>query len=319
MNQMLTDLDISRDVANGSVILVIYDILVLCLFLFEIFLFYKKNHIIDEGNQLKGSLTNFQKQIIKVSVTYSKHGYLFVNGLLLLLTLIVITFSHHMNSVEFLSVVISFLFFMLVMYFAQKLFVGFDQFKNVIVSKYINVIFYLIIAHFFVLFSPIFATPNLFLALLGLTFALLLCFGVMIRGIIDPHVLMKPAKRVRNERFRQSFGIMKGMIAMIACELTVLYLMVFACFRADPAFYIRGTGTAVDALDLLYYLFVSFSTIGYGDIHPVRVDGMFYSEFTAIVIAIASLFSTACFVGAIVSGATAVQVTDDVDSSGEPL
>ena len=48
---------------------------------------------------------------------------------------------------------------------------------------------------------------------------------------------------------------------------------------------------------------LSFATIGYGDIHPVRFNGMIYGELVAMVIGLASMFSTACFVGAVVAGA----------------
>ncbi|MEG0378917.1 MAG: ion channel, partial [Eubacterium sp.] len=187
------------------------------------------------------------------------------------------------------------------MYFVQKIFVGLDQFKDAMVSRYVDVIFYILLGHYFVYFSPFVSKPDLFLTFVGLMFALLLCFAVMVRAIINPNILMKPT--VERRKNKESYGIIKGMGALMGCELGVLYLMIFSCFKTSPEFYNHAGNRVLDVFDLLYYLFVSFSTIGYGDIYPVRFEGMFYSQFTAIVISITSIFSTACFVGAVVSGA----------------
>ena len=59
----------------------------------------------------------------------------------------------------------------------------------------------------------------------------------------------------------------------------------------------------INAFDMFYYLVMTFATVGYGDISPVRVDGMIFSELVAIIIGLVSMFSTACFVGAVVAGA----------------
>ena len=44
------------------------------------------------------------------------------------------------------------------------------------------------------------------------------------------------------------------------------------------------------------YMVITFATVGYGDIHPVRFNGMIYGELVAMVIGLTSMFSTACFV-----------------------
>ncbi|MGL6293870.1 hypothetical protein [Eubacterium aggregans] len=47
---------------------------------------------------------------------------------------------------------------------------------------------------------------------------------------------------------------------------------------------------------------------------PVRTDGLFYSRLVAITIAIASIFTTACFVGSVVAGASN-STADDMDDA----
>ena len=79
--------------------------------------------------------------------------------------------------------------------------------------------------------------------------------------------------------------------------------MVYNCFKINPDFYAASFGRNLDAFDMFYYLVMTFATVGYGDISPVRVDGMIFSELVAIIIGLVSMFSTACFVGAVVSGA----------------
>lgn len=132
----------------------------------------------------------------------------------------------------------------------------------------------------------------------------------MVRAIINPMVLVRPSRFKKKKK--DALGILKGMGVLMVCVLTILYLMVFSCWSNNPGYYISTSGQPIDALDLIYYLFVAFSTIGFGDIVPVRADGLFYSRLVAITIAIASIFTTACFVGSVVAGASN-SAADDMD------
>lgn len=317
MNQVEKTLGLSQGVTSGDTILLIYDIVVLLLFVFEMFLYFERRRVSEEeGNLIERAknLPKLKRQLLKVSHFYNRHGYLVVGGLLLVLTLIAVAGGHRMSAWEFFFIVGSFALFSVVVYFIQRLFMGLDRFKNVVVSKYVRVIFYLLFGHYFVYFFPMITLPDLFLTFTGLTCALLLCYGVMIRAIINPNILMKHTHRLRLKENAPGVGIIKGMMAIIACELGSLYLMLYACFKTDPTYFVQTAGEKLDALDLIYYLFVTFSTIGYGDIHPARVDGLFYAKYAVIVIAVTSIFSTACFIGAVVSGAAnAGQITEETD------
>lgn len=307
MDNVVNDLTVHQTLANGNTILFFYDIFVLCLFLFEVFLYINREHYkallrknMEEGIRIRP----VRRYLLKMTRYYDRHGLLTVNALLLVISVIAISMSHMVTLREVLGLAVSFIIFIVVMYFVQKLFVGLDQFKDDMVSRYVDVIFYLLMGHFFVYFASFVSRPDLFLTFIGLLFALFLCFTVMIRAIINPNILMKPTNERR--RNREAFGIIKGMGALMGCELGILYLMIYSCWKTNPFFFQHATERPLDYLDLLYYLFVSFSTIGYGDIYPVRVDGMFYSQLTAIVISITSIFSTACFIGSIISGAYSI-------------
>lgn len=307
MNNVVNDLTVYQTLANGNTILFFYDLFVLCLFIFEVFLYINREHFkaLLEKNKEEGKrIKPVRRFLLKLTRYYDNHGLITVTGLLLLISIIVISMSHTIAAAELLGLVVSFVVFFLVMYFVQKLFVGLDQFKDDMVSRYVDVIFYLILGHTFVYFATFISKPDLLLTFVGLLFALFLCFSVMIRAIINPNILMKPTHERR--RNREAYGIIKGMGALMLCELAILYLLVYSCWETNPFFYHHINERALDVWDLLYYLFVSFSTIGYGDIVPIRAEGMFYSQFTAIVISVTSIFSTACFIGSIISGAYSI-------------
>lgn len=307
MDNVVNDLTVHQTLANGNAILIFYDIFVLCLFLFEVFLYINREHykaLLRKNMEAGTRIRPVRRYLLKLTRYYDRHGLLTVNALLLIISVIAISMSHMVTVREILGLVATFIVFIVIMYFVQKLFVGLDQFEDDMVSRYVDVIFYLLLGHSFVYFASFVSRPSLLLTFIGLLFALFLCFSVMIRAIINPNILMKPTNERR--RNREAFGIIKGMGALMGCELGILYLMIYSCWKTNPFFFQHATERPLDYLDLLYYLFVSFSTIGYGDIFPVRVEGMFYSQFTAIVISVTSIFSTACFVGAIISGAYSI-------------
>ncbi|MEG0310509.1 MAG: ion channel [Eubacterium sp.] len=318
MDNVVNELTINQTLANGDTIIFFYDIFVLLLFFFELFLYINNERFEKNIEKITSEkIKPIRRFILKLTKYYDKHGLITVNTLLLVISIIVISSNHALTIQDIIGIIASFLSFFLIMYFVQKLFVGLDSFKDAMVSRYVDVIFYILLGHYFVYFSPFVSKPDLFLTFIGLMFALLLCFTVMIRAIINPNILMKPTQEFRKNR--ESLGIIKGMGALMGCEISVLYLMIFSCFKTDPSFYIHAGDRALDALDLLYYLFVSFSTIGYGDIYPVRFEGMFYSQFTAIVISITSIFSTACFVGAVVAGAYNISHDNRVEAKKDAV
>ena len=300
MENVVNELTVRQTLADGSSILFFYDLFVLILFIFEFVLYINNEYsfkAFKEGKRIRP----LAKTLLKVTDYYERHGMITVSTLLLMICMAAIIPAHVLELHETIALMASFILFFLLAYFVQKLFVGLDQFENNMVSRYVDVIFYILLGHYFIYFAPFISKPDLMLTFVGLVFALILCFTVMLRAIINPLILMKNA--AIQWKNKESFGIIKGMGALIGCELGILYLMIFSCFKTHPDFYIHTTGRALDAWDLVYYLFVSFSTIGYGDIIPMRPEGMFYAMFTAMVISITSLFSTACFVGAVVSGA----------------
>ncbi len=288
---------------DGSTIIFFYDLFVLAIFLLEFFLYSNLDRLLsqlktrkDEGNPING----FKGWSLKLLEFYDRHGIITVDALLMIIIVITGVLSQGVNVRGLLLLVISLGAFSVLMFFGKRLLVGLNQFENAMVGRCIDAVSYLIIGHAYVNVAGFIAMPDIALSLAGLLVALLLCFVVMVQAIINPMVLIRPARRAKNH---DALGMLKGMGVLTSCVLVILYLMVYTCWKTNPAFYTITSGGVLDPWDLLYYLFVSFSTIGYGDIVPMRVDGLFYSRLVAIIIAGASLFTTACFVGAVVAGA----------------
>ncbi|MGL4607400.1 MAG: ion channel [Eubacteriaceae bacterium] len=306
MDKMIPSISTYENLANGDTIILIYDIFVLLLFVFNLFL-YKNKTLMDENSSGKSKTKrNMEKFFPKIVKSYDRHGMLTVTSILFFITIISIATHHQISTIEFLSITIAFMVFFVILYLLKRFFMGIDQFTNEIVSRSVDLIFYLILGHSIVIFSAFIETPHLPLGLIGLGFALFLCFIIMFKAITNPGVIMHKTskKAVYNQT---STGVLKGMLAIIVSEFAILYLMIYNCFQVNTNFYMGNSGRALDAFDMLYYLMTSFATIGYGDIHPVRFNGEIYSELIAIVIAIASMYSTACFVGAVISGAATLE------------
>lgn len=303
MDKMIPDLPTYENLANGDIIILVYDVFIFLLFLFN-FLLYKNQEAYEERikhvkNKEMGVAQGF---FIKTAKNYDRHGMLTVTIILFVISIVTIATHHKITGIELMSIGVAFFLFFIVLYFIKRFFMGIDQFKNEVVSRSVDLVFYLILGHSFVIFSGFIETPQLPLGLVGLGFALVICFSIMLKAITNPDVIMHTVSK--RYEFKESAGILKGMLALIICELGILYLMIYNCFQINPNFYSSTSSRALDTFDMLYYLMTSFATIGYGDIHPVRYNGEIYSELIAIIIAIASMYSTACFVGAVVSGAS---------------
>ena len=302
MNPFVNEFPIYESLANGNAVIMIYDLFILLLFLFELFLFYNKERIIEDVklNQTK-KIKPFRRFLVKLSVNYEYQGILMVTGVLLVISLVVVSSHHRILVSELFGILGSFALFIIIVFLVQHLFMKIDQFQDIVVSRFVDLIFYLVLGHYFVLFANFISPPSLPLGLIGLSFALMLCFSVMIRAIANPSLIRSSVSKRR--KYHETASILKGMLVLVVSEMSILYLMVYNCFKIDPNFYAANSDRALDAFDMLYYMVISFATIGYGDIHPVRFNGMIYGELVAMVIGLASMFSTACFVGAVVSGA----------------
>lgn len=302
MNQIINEFPVDKTLANGDTIIIIYDLFILCLFLFELFLFYNKERYLKDIQQhKKQKIQPFRRLLVKIVVNYEYQGILIVSSILLIISLVVVSNHHQVLAQELIKMVGGFILFVGIVFFVQHIFMKLDQFTDNVVSRFVDLIFYIILGHIFVLSADFISPPSLPLGLIGLAFALVLCFSVMIRAIANPSVIRSSVSKRR--KYQETASILKGMLVLVISEVGILYLMVINCFKINPDYYISNSERALDAFDMLYYLVISFATIGYGDIHPVRINGLFYSELIAMVIGLTSMFSTACFVGAVVAGA----------------
>ncbi|WP_296559911.1 potassium channel family protein [uncultured Acetobacterium sp.] len=302
MNLFVNEFPIYETLANGNTIIIIYDLFILSLFLFELFLFYNKERIVEAvaQNQTK-KIKPYRRFLVRLFINYEYQGILMVTGVLLFISLVVVSSHHRILLSELIGILGSFAIFIVIVFLVQHLFMKIDQFQDIVVSRFVDLIFYLVLGHYFVLFANFISPPSLPLGLAGLFFALVLCFSVMIRAIANPSIIRSSVSKRR--KYQETASILKGMLVLVVSEMSILYLMVYNCFKINPGFYVANSDRALDAFDMLYYMVVSFATIGYGDIHPVRFNGMFYGELVAMVIGLTSMFSTACFVGAVVAGA----------------
>lgn len=324
MNPLVNKFPVYEDLANGNTIIIIYDLFILLLFLFEVFLFYNKKRIVEDvKNNKTKKIKPFRRFLVKLMVNYEYQGILMVTGVLLVISLGVVSLHHTILVRELVGILGSFGFFIVIVFLVQHLFMKIDQFQDIIVSRFVDLIFYLILGHYFVLFANFISPPDLPLGLIGLSFALFLCFAVMIRAIANPSLIRSSVSKRR--KYHETASILKGMLVLVVSEMSILYLMVYNCFKVNPNFYVSSSDRALDAFDMLYYMVISFATIGYGDIHPVRIGGSIYGELVAMVIGLTSMFSTACFVGAVVAGAAqmswnqaaASNQDDEDDGSGQ--
>jgi hypothetical protein len=318
MNPIINEFPDYTNLANGNTIIIIYDLFIVALFIFELFLFNNKERFIEMLVRNKNQkIKPFRRLLIKLAVNYESQAVLIVTSILLVISISVVSNHHRILSTELLGIFGSFAVFLIMVFLVRHLFMKIDQFQNNIVSRFVDLIFYLMLGHYFVLYADFISPPNLPLGLLGLFFALYLCYSLMIRAIANPNLIRSSVSKRR--KYQDTTSILKGMLVLVSCEMGIMYLMVYNCFKIDPGFYNSSSSRSVDAFDMLYYLVVSFATIGYGDIHPVRLDGMIYSELVAMVIGLGSMFSTACFVGAVVAGAAQMGWNQDTTKTCDEI
>ncbi|MGV8906524.1 MAG: ion channel [Acetobacterium sp.] len=314
MEQIVNEFPVYQTLANGNTIIIIYDCFIFFLFVLELYLYVNKEHYLLTVNEHEIKKRRpVRKFLRKMAISYDRHGLMTVSVVLLGISLLVVSSHHVIRASEFIGIIVSFLIFIVVVYFTHRTFMRLDRFQDDIVSRYVDLVYYLILGHSFVLFADFISPPGLPLGLIGLSFALILCFTVMLRAIANPNVIKSTVSKHRKNQ--DSASIIKGMLVLVLTELGILFLMVYNCDKINPGFYLSSGDRVLDAFDLLYYTCTSFATIGYGDIYPVRLDGLFYSELVAIVIGLASMFSTACFVGAVIAGAAGVMGNSKIETN----
>ena len=129
MDNVVNDLTVHQTLANGNAILIFYDIFVLCLFLFEVFLYINREHykaLLRKNMEAGTRIRPVRRYLLKLTRYYDRHGLLTVNALLLVISVIAISMSHMVTVREILGLVATFIIFIVIMYFVQKLFVGLD-------------------------------------------------------------------------------------------------------------------------------------------------------------------------------------------------
>lgn len=306
VKSVVSDITVNQKVVNGTLLLSVYYSIV--------FLFFVMDFIVVQSQRTDSrkaggfSVFGFLKRaVMRFYLTYRRHGLITVNGILYVICLCFILYGIGWNWHIILAVSASFLVFLIAMRFILKIFVGEGTYENEMIIRYINLIFYILLGNYYCFFMRFVSTPNLVVSFTGLLFALYLCFNIMLYAIFNPKILTRITQR--NTMYAEAYGIIKGMLAVLLFMLMILYMMVFSCWITNPRFYTASYPRTLDAWDMLYYLIITFATIGYGDIIPVRFDGMYYSEFTAMIIGLASMFTTACFAAAVISTANSVAKT----------
>ncbi len=293
---VLTDLTVEVDLINGTQVLLIYYILVLVFFLLDLYI----DHNVKNENEIDiKNLDLFHKILAYLYRYYKKHGVVTINGIIMLvcICLIIINVGFEWNYI--IDTIVSIAIFTVLMKLILRVFINRKSYENEATVRLINIICFIILGNYFCYNMNFITAPNLVLSLSGLTLALLFCVYIMIIAIFNPEVIQKETKS--NRIYSQAFGILKGMIVVLICMLTTLFLMIYCCYKTDPNFYTSATSPIYDSWDLFYYLIISFTTIGYGDIVPVRVNDMFFSRYVAILIGLSSIFTTTCFVAAVIS------------------
>lgn len=297
----LKDITVSQKLLDGTEVLTIYYVIIIIFFLMDIIVLYRWNVNSKRRRKKPGPV---RKGLINLYRSYRKHGLVTLNTIIWMVCIAIIFWNIGFEFRLMLAVTISIIIFTLFMKIIIRIFINKDSYEDEATIRAINLICYILLGNIFCYYMTFISAPDLLLSYAGLTFALTLCYYIMLHAIFNPEILQKSATSYM--LYSEAFGIIKGMLAVLICMLGTLFLMLYACYKTDPAFFVIENGEVLDVWDILYFLVISFTTIGFGDIVPFRLDGMFYSYFAAILIGISSLFTTTCFVAAIISTANSI-------------
>lgn len=301
--QVIKDITVSQKLLDGNTILVVYYVLIFLFFVLEYLLATNALRYNKKRSQ-KGEIHPIMLLFYRFYQRFQGNSYITINMILFITCTVMILINGNVQPREIVAVSVSILLFSWFIQLFRNIFLGTENYENESVTNYINLIFYILLGTYFCYFVSFLSRPNLLIAYTGLLIALYMTFSVMLRAIFNPQILQR--KTSSNVLYSTAYGILKGMFAMLILELLILFMMVYACWTTNNDFYTSTVGRTLDAWDMLYYMLISFSTIGYGDIVPMRPDGSMFAEFTAMVIALSSFFSTACFAGAVISSANSI-------------
>lgn len=305
LKEAINDITVTEKLVNGTQLLTLYYAIIALFFILDVVIQFrrfarlrghistpkKKNHIFKTG------IVNFYR-------SYKKHGLITINSIILITCLAIIIINIGFEWKLLFSVTVSFILFTAFMKLVMRVFINKESYEDESTVRSINVICYILLGNFFCYYMTFISTPDLLISLSGSTVALFLCFYIMFHAIFNPQILQK--NNSAHVIYSQAFGIIRGMLAVLVLLLATLFMMIYCCYRASPNFFTIEAGESLDVWDLLYFLIISFTTIGYGDIIPVRYQGMFYSKYAAIMIGISSIFTTTCFVAAVISTANSL-------------
>lgn len=290
----------TKKVVSGNDLLIIYYIAIVVFIIFDIYFRRHIKRIMDDKDRF------LNENLLRFFKLYQSHGFIFINALLLIiflgLTLVDEGFKFDFNLL--IEILFSFVLFTLLMKLLLRIFVNEDGYSNIKFMRYLHLICYMILGNYFVYLMPFVKYPNIFTAYIGLCFGLICCVYVMIQAIFNPEILKN--RKSENFGLSEAYGILKGMVAVVICILLIEYMMIYGCYHSNPALYSVGTGDHLNGWNLFYYLIITFTTIGYGDIYPVVYDGVVYSQLTAVIIGLSSMFTTGCFVAAVISTANSI-------------
>lgn len=295
IDEVLNEFEVNQTLVNGTELLLFYYALVITFFLLDLFISYKNLH--SDVKRIKNK--NIRFTISELYKFYKHYGLFAINSIVLVLCISIIIYNLGFEWSLIINVTISVMIYSVFMKIILRIIINKNNYENDATTRWINSICYILLGNFFCYTMSFISAPSLRVSLGGLTLALALCIYLMIHAIFDPKILQKSTKSI--VFYNTSFGIIKGMLAVLVIMLATLYLMVYCCYRTSPGFYATTDSSVFNEWDLLYYLIVSFTTIGFGDIVPIRYNGLFYSRFVAILIGLTSLFTTACFVAAVIS------------------
>ncbi len=299
LKSVLDDFSVNQNLVNGTQLLCLYYGLVILFYILDAVVDYKKSKNIEISTK-----SPFQLYLSKLYTSYKNYGLFFLNGIILIICISIIIFNIGFNWRLILNITASVLFFTFFMKIVLRIFVNRHSYKDEMTIRIVNTICFILLGNYFCYNMSFISSPNLLVSLTGLTIGLLLCVYIMLNSIFNPKILQKDTKV--HYIYSESFGILKGMLVVLFCMVATLYLMVYCCYRTSPSFYAASGNEIFNEWDLFYYLIISFTTIGYGDIVPIRFHNMFYSRYVAILIGLSSLFTTACFVAAVISTANSL-------------
>jgi len=140
--------------------------------------------------------------------------------------------------------------------------------------------------------------PNMYiLILVGLIGAYFLNLQVLFRITINPMRFTLKSSRIKEDKNLLLGSIWIGTFLLVCVIVLNLFLGVVTINSSYPGAYINERGGVITNFDLFYYTLITFTTIGYGDIYPVAVQG----KVMAIIIAFTSVGCLVVMVSSILS------------------